>query len=128
MRQQQHRLDELNTCVAVVTFELDHFAQAYVQQTDLSWPLLVDSTRALYRAYGMHRGSWKNIYGPSSWSEYGKLLMRGRTLRKPTGDVHQLGGDVLIDPQGIVRVHHVGSGPADRPSVDSILELVAATD
>ena len=33
----------------------------------------------------------------------------------------QQGGNVLIDPGGIVRCHHIGRGPADRPSVRVIL-------
>jgi len=36
----------------------------------------------------------------------------------------QQGGNVLIDPNGIVRVHHVGRGPADRPSVDRLIAAV----
>jgi len=28
---------------------------------------------------------------------------------------------VLIDPDGIVRLHHVGEGPADRPAVSDLL-------
>jgi hypothetical protein len=31
---------------------------------------------------------------------------------------------VLIDPAGVVRVHHVGSGPADRPSIESLLRVL----
>jgi hypothetical protein len=31
---------------------------------------------------------------------------------------------VLIDPAGLVRFHHVGSGPGDRPSVDLLLEVL----
>ncbi len=53
-----------------------------------------------------------------------QTLIQGRRLHRSDGDVNQLGGDVLIDPTGIVRLHHVGSGPADRPSVSSLLELV----
>jgi len=45
-------------------------------------------------------------------------------LKKSSGDIHQRGGDVLIDPHGIVRFHHVGSGPANRPAVDSLLRYV----
>ncbi|HSH13152.1 MAG TPA: SelL-related redox protein, partial [Desulfurivibrionaceae bacterium] len=38
--------------------------------------------------------------------------------------IHQRGGDVLIDPNGMVRLHHIGKGPADRPRVEDILRLV----
>jgi hypothetical protein len=113
--------------VVIVTFEAGPIAQAYVRDTDLRWPLLVDESRALYSAYGMERGRWWDIFGPAAWWVYAKLLVNGRRLRRPSGDVQQLGGDVLIDPAGIVRLHHVGAGPAERPSVSSILDAVRTT-
>ena len=97
---------------------------AYVRETRLTWPLLVDADRTLYTAYGMQRGSWWNIFGPASCWAYLKLLLRGRRLRPPRDDVRQLGGDVLIDRQGIVRLHHVGAGPADRRAVSALLEPI----
>ena len=99
-------------------------AEAYVRETELTWPLLVDNALSLYTAYGMERGGWWDIWGPASWGAYAKLLARGQKLKAPAGDVHQLGGDVLIDPQGIVRLHHIGNGPADRPAVERLLEVV----
>lgn len=113
--------------VAVVTFEVGPLAESYVRETRLEWPLLVDESRQLYAAYGMHRGTWWEIFGPASIWIYAKLLLRGRKLRRPHGDPSQLGGDVLIDPQGIVRLHHVGAGPADRPSVESLLHVIQAS-
>ena len=113
--------------VVVVTFEMGPVTQAYVRETELHWPLVVDESRKLYLAFDMHRGRWRDILGPAAWLTYAKLLARGRKLRSSSGDVKQLGGDVLIDPVGIVRLHHVGSGPADRPSISSILEAVTAS-
>ena len=43
------------------------------------------------------------------------------------GDIFQRGGDVLIDPTGIVALHHVGNGPADRPPVETILGKIPPT-
>ena len=123
MRRQEEDLDSLGIGVAVVTFEIGQAAQNYVRDTKLRWPLLVDETRELYSAYGMAHGTFWNIYGPSAWWIYAKLLLRGRRLVRVDGDFLQLGGDILIDPGGVVRIHHVGSGPADRPSVESILEV-----
>ena len=88
-----------------------------MKEPGLRWPLLVDESRELYAAYDMHRGRWRDILGPSSWWVYARLLLRGRRLQ-------QLGGDILIDPKCIVRLHHVGSGPADRPAVSSMLDTV----
>jgi alkyl hydroperoxide reductase subunit AhpC len=108
----------------VITFEKPFFVRAYVQETQLEWPILRDESRALYRAYGMERGAAGDIFGLKSWWTYLKLVLRGRRLRKSGGDVYQLGGDVLVDPEGIVRLQHIGRGPADRPPVDAILRIV----
>lgn len=113
---------EFGVRVVVVTFEDDFFARAYVEETGVEWPLLVDVERSLYRAYGMERGRWRDILGPAAWWSYLKLVLRGRKMEKSHGDVRQLGGDVLVDPGGVVRLHYVGSGPADRPAVEEVFE------
>lgn len=99
-------------------------AQVYVRDTQLTWPILVDESLTLYAAYGMERGRWWEIWAPASWWMYAKLLLRGRRLQRSAGDPGQLGGDVLVDPRGIVRLHHIGRGPADRPGVEAILAVV----
>lgn len=93
-------------------------------ETGLSWPLLVDGDRSLYRAYGMLKAGFWDIWGPSTWRVYLKELLRGNLPKKSSGDIHQRGGDILIDPGGIVRIHHIGKGPSDRPAVADILRLV----
>lgn len=124
LRRRQAELDELGVTVLVVTFQHGPVAEQYVRQTGLDWPIVIDSDRTLYRGYGMERGRWWDLAGPSAWWAYLKLLVKGRRLRRPAGDVTQLGGDVLIDPAGTVRLHHVGRGPADRPRVESLLKVV----
>jgi hypothetical protein len=124
LREHESEIEALGIKVLVITFEAGPLALAYVNESNMRWPLLVDQSRALYAAYGMHRGKWRDILGWSSWWTYAKLMLRGRRLQKSSGDLRQLGGDVLIDPRGIVRVHHVGTGPADRPSVASLLDAV----
>ena len=109
---------------AVVVFQSEQAAKDYVDEGKLAWPLLIDEGRELYTEFAMSRGSWLEVLGPAAWWIYFKLLARGRRLRPATGDVWQLGGNVLIDPEGFVRLHHVGRGPADRPTVDALLDVV----
>ena len=113
--------------VLVVTFDPLEMAQAYVKETALGWPLLVNESRALYSQYGMGGATLGKLLAPASWWAYGKLLLRGRRLAKPGSDIRQLGGDVLVDPQGTVRLVHASSGPADRPTVDEILSIIRDT-
>jgi len=124
LRQHEDKIERLGLRVVVVTFEPRPHAEAYVRETGLRWPLLIDARRALYSAYEMGRGHWTAIWGPASWWAYARLIVRGRRPGLPTGDVDQLGGDVLVDPRGRVALHHVGTGPADRPAISTILDAV----
>ena len=124
LRHQQERLDELKIQVKIVGFDSGAKAKEYVKETQLPWPLLLDIERKLYTAYGMEKGSWWSISNPVAVARYVGLMLRGQKPGKPGCDVFQLGGDVLIDPDGIVRLHHVSAGPHDRPSPEEILGLV----
>lgn len=107
----------------MVAFEGDEAAARYAAETELPWPVLVDRDRELYRAYGMARGSWRDIWNLATLRAYAGLLARGQRLRKSGSDVRQLGGDVLIGPDGCVHLCHVSAEPTDRPAVS---ELIAA--
>jgi len=124
LRQHAAEIESLGLQVLVVTFEAANVAADYVLETGLPWTLLLDPTRSLYTAYGMGRGRWWKIWGPATWWAYARLVARGRRPRRPSGDVDQLGGDVLIDPAGKVAVLRVGEGPADRPAIATLLEPV----
>jgi hypothetical protein len=124
LRRHEDQVERLGLEIVVVTFEARERAEAYVLETGLRWPLLIDPRRILYSAYGMGRGRWSAIWGPATWWAYLQLIGRGHRLRRPTGDIQQLGGDVLVDPAGRVALHHVGKGPADRPAVAALFDRV----
>ncbi len=126
MQEQEKKLESLGIKPLVITFEAGFLARAYVEDTGLKWPLLVDEDRFLYHSYGMLKASLLEILGPSTWWVYLKELLRGKFPQKSTGDVSQRGGDVLIDPSGTVRLHHIGKTPADRPGVSAILKAASS--
>lgn len=124
MCQSQYELDRRGIQVRIVTFEKRWRAEAYRQETRYPWPILLDPNRALYQAYGMERGSSWRVLGLQNWLYYLKLMWKGQKVKRPTDDIYQLGGDVLIDPQGTVRFHFVSESPIDRPSVVRMLAIV----
>lgn len=126
MQRHKAEIDSLEVQVAAVTFETPQFVKSYIDETGFAWPMAINESRSLYRAYGMDRGSFWAIWGPHNWGAYFKLMAHGRMPRPPHDDVNQLGGDVLVGPDGIVRLHHVSRSPADRPSIDSLLAAVRA--
>jgi len=128
LRQARAELDRLEIQTLVVTFEGMSEAREYVAETGLEWPLLVDPERSLYRTYGMGRARWRHLWGLATVRAYWREARMGRLPRLPRADTVQQGGDVLIDPEGIVRLHHVGRGPADRPLVERLIAVRRATD
>jgi alkyl hydroperoxide reductase subunit AhpC len=124
LRQHKPELDSLNVAVKIVTFDDNFLARAYVKETGLEWPLLLDAEQKLYRAYGFQRASWWKLLNPVSIIGYLKLIVTGTLPGRPGRDVRQLGGDVIIDPSGTVRLHHISTSPHDRPNVSDMLSLI----
>jgi hypothetical protein len=128
LRQQKDRLERNNIEVIVVTFEQEENALNYRQETELDWPLVVDCSKEIYRYYGMGKAGFWDLWGPASWRVYFREILKGNRPRPANDDIYQRGGDVLINPEGMVRLHHISKGPADRPRVDSILQIVEGED
>ena len=113
--------------MVLVTFTEPAMLQAYLQRNALSFPVLVDADRSSYRAYGFGRGSVARVWGRKAARRYWDILRRDGLagLRRPVEDTLQLGGDMVIAPDGTLVWGYWGRGPDDRPTVD---ELVAAVD
>lgn len=124
LRRSKDRLLACGVNVVVVTFAEDEEALNYQNETNLEWSLVIDRQRQMYDFFGLARASFWDVWGPATWWSYIKEMLRGNMPKKTDGDIYQRGGDVLIDPQGIVRFHYIGRGPGDRPAVDSILKIV----
>ena len=125
MRDSKSELISKNLKVVVVTFESEVATRGYIAETGFEWPVLLDKNRELYRAYGMLEAGFWDIWGLSTWRAYFRELLRGHLPKKSSGDIRQRGGDVLVDPAGLVRLQHVGNGPADRPALDTLLRAIS---
>ena len=121
MQQAREELDRLEIRTLVVTFEGRQEAREYLDETGLTWPLLLDTERRLYRAYDMRAARLRHLWGFATIGAYCREAIHGRFPRLPRADTVQQGGNVLIDPDSVVRFHRVGSGPADRPTVATVL-------
>jgi peroxiredoxin len=92
----------------------------------LPFPMLADPDRETYRQFDLGRGALRDIWSLGTMKMYARLLRQGRKLRRPTQDTRQLGGDFVIDARGRLATGFWPASPDDRPSVDSLIEAVAA--
>jgi len=110
--------------VAAVTFAEPGRLAAHRQHLALPFPVLADPQRDLYRQFEFGRGSLRRIWSLGTLTTYAGLLRKGRRLGRPTEDTRQLGGDVVIGPDGQLAAIFRPRSPDDRPTVDELIDAV----
>ncbi len=123
---QREELQRRNVKVVVVTFESHQVNLPSITDEGHRFPYHFDLEKRLYHYYGMEKAGFRDVWGLRTLKTYFRLLLQGKKLLKSQGDVYQRGGDVLIDPDGKIRFHHISIGPGDRPSLDAVLEVIDA--
>lgn len=113
-------IQALNAQVIAISFGTPYWANVWLQETAAPFPLLLDPQREAYQAYGLQASVFRS-WAPKNLWYYVKAVAQGRELLGKRGDPHQLGGDFVIDRQGIVRLAHPSNDPTDRPSLPKLL-------
>ena len=115
----RERLEAHGVDVLIVSFEPVARVRLFAEGVDHGWPILTDESRACYAAYGLSRTSWLRAWlSPRTLAHYLRAaLVQRRLPRRPEADTLQLGGDIIIDTEGIIRFVHRSVEPADRPDV-----------
>ena len=126
MRQKHGEFEARGAAVLAVSFEPRDRLFQLSRQLQLPFPLLSDQERDSYRAYGLQRGYWRQIFSPQTVLAYVKLLVQGRLYHFRRSDLRQLGGDFIVDPEGVIRYQNRSAAPHDRPSVDELMREVDA--
>src|SRR3970282_580334 len=53
-----------------------------------------------------------------------RLMLSGRRWRGIQGDSGQLGGDFVVDRNGVIRLAYRSHDPADRPTIGQIVQCL----
>ncbi|MCS7001429.1 MAG: redoxin domain-containing protein [Dehalococcoidia bacterium] len=128
LRDRHDEFAQLGVAIRGVTFEPpERIALLRQLEGETPYPLLSDPTRAAYAAFGLRRGGLRDIWTVGALASYLANLRRGRRpIVRPSADLRQLGGDVILSPTGAVTYVHRSVEPADRPSVDTLLAAARA--
>ena len=123
LRLSKLEFDARHTRVVLISFGTIPLAQAWIMETQTDFQFLLDHEKKAYRAYGLERSLLRS-WSPKIWFEYARLLALGRKWRGIQGDSGQLGGDFIIDQNGIIRMAYRSHDPADRPAVSDLLNVL----
>jgi AhpC/TSA antioxidant enzyme len=88
--------------------------------------LCCDPQRLAYRAFGLPRVSTRRLLGRRTALVYARATLRGRWPFGARGDVHQIGGDFVLDARGIVRFAYVSREPGDRPAAEALVAAMSS--
>ena len=122
--QVQDELLALNIQVLIISFGTLPAVQEWLEETCSPFRVLLDRERTVYRQYGLERSLLRSWNLRTIW-RYVQLLVSGRRWRGIQGDSAQLGGDFIVDSNGILRYVYRSYDPTDRPPVDEILSVIS---
>ena len=118
------QIQAANTNVVTVSFDTVYWSNVWLQETKSPFPFLVDAERAAYRAYGLESSTLRAWSVANLWY-YAKAIAQKRETYGKRGNTNQLGGDFIIDANGIIQLAHPSWEPTDRPSIEKILAVLA---
>jgi len=108
--------------VAIVSPAEPESLERVGRELGLTVPLLSDPTWSTYRAFGFGRaGARTLLLSPRTWWAGFRAVLKGRPPRRPTEDYSELGGDVLLAPDGRVAWIRRSRNAADRPRPAEVL-------
>ena len=89
--------------------------------------MLADEKRESYKAAGAKRANTRELVGPGVMAKGALATIRTKRLQtRPIGDVAQLGGAMVIVPDGRVPWSHMSQDPSDNAQPREILAALRA--
>lgn len=115
--------------VLAVSFAPVEQVAEFAEKMRLPFPIWSDPQRRIYATLGMERMPARRLWQPRVILGYLRRILQGWLPWRPApgADVLQLGGDLILDRQGRVVFLHKSADPTDRPSVQAMLDALAAS-
>ena len=101
-------------------------AAHFRRRLELEWPVLADEERASYRAAGAKVATATELLGPKVVAKGIRAsrrsnVVQGRTIGHPA----QLGGVLVVRPDGTVAWSHMAEDVADNATPEQIIAALA---
>ncbi len=143
LRREVDNIHALGAELVVIGNGTEHFAAAFREDLDLDTPLYVDASCSSYRVLGMKRGIARTLGAWRTWESIARALLEGVRQKRirvilrwwhrsvPAlipgieGDAWQLGGILVVLPDGRVPYRYLSTVAGDHPPV---YEVVAALE
>lgn len=112
--------------IAAVGLGSPEQARRLRDRLQVPFPILSDTRRWAYDAYGLVEGTAEQVYDPVSGYRLTRAILHGHLPRRTVGSTRQLPGVFVIDRDGIIRIAHPGRTSSDVPPVAALLGRILA--
>jgi len=111
-----------DACISVVgiSFSSDDKTTVIKDDLKLDFPIVSDSNKLWYKVFQDRRVGFRSLFSARIWLIGMRALLSGRRQHKSDEDVWQLGADLLLDGNKVVRCW-ASSRLEDRPGVGEIV-------
>jgi AhpC/TSA antioxidant enzyme len=101
-----------------------HYAQAFREDSGITFPLLVDDKRQAYRAAGLRIGSLFHLFRQDNSLARQRARAAGHRQHKLGKNPFQLGGSFVFGPGNVDLYMHVSQTFGDNARPDDLLAAV----
>jgi len=101
-------------------------AAHFRRRTGIELPVLADESRSSYVAAGAKMATVGELLGPKVLAKGALSTLRGQVQGRPVGHPAQLGGTLVVVPDGTVAWSHMSEDASDNASPQEILEALRA--
>jgi peroxiredoxin len=125
----RRRYDEITgtggDVVAVGTGDA-RYAEAFVRDEDVCFPVVLDEEGEAAKAAGVRRGSPRAMVGGGSLRVAWKAMRSGHRQRRTGSRPMQLGATFVVGPGDQVVYEHLDTNPGDHAPVDDVIDALRA--
>jgi hypothetical protein len=127
LHRDRDKFEQAGVRVVMIGQATPKHAAAFRRKTKIDLPVLADEERASYKAAGAKKATASELIGPKVVAKgiktaFTEGALQGRTI----GDNAQLGGSMVVKPDGSVAWSHMSEDAGDNASTEEILEAARA--
>jgi hypothetical protein len=107
--------------LAIIGNGAPRFARAFREHLGLEVPLYTDPSLVTYRALAFRRGLVRTLLNIRTWAHAARALAGGFFQGRTRGAPFQLGGVVVVRPDGAVAYRYASAEAGDHPPIADVL-------
>ena len=125
MRERYDEIQGLNSEVIAVGTGSVPYAERFVEEEEVPFPVLVDDDGEAARAASVRSvGFLKLVFNPKSFPGARRARQAGHRVHKAGKRVTQLGATFVVGPGEQVRYEHIDEHSADHAPLDEVLAAI----